>query len=158
MSSQELKSKVINPPPVINPVYSILCMKTQHSNQKTQLSIGRGSLLTIGVVMTLFLSLVIALQDISHIGLTEVKTVQASTEHPWIIQLGSEFHNPNWLYGFKICPSETIEEGVIAISSDTSDLAIDISSPIEQGTCRTFSVSVTADDPESIFVSIIEAF
>lgn len=115
-------------------------------------------MLTIGVATAFFLSLGIALQDTANIGLTEVKTVQASRDHPWIIPLGSEFHDPNWFYGFKICPSETTDEGIIIITSDISDSAIDLSSPIEQGTCKVFSVSIPADDPESIFVSVIEAF
>jgi len=133
-------------------------MKIQYRNQKTEFRKGKDSLLVVGVATVFFLSLGIALQDTSNIGLTEVRTVQANTDNNWTIPLGYEFHDPNWFYGFKVCPNKTIDEGMILVTSDISDSVIDISSPIGQEICKTYSVSIPANDPESIFVSIIEAF
>ena len=116
----------------------------------------RKSILFLAGLSVGLISILIPFQD-SSLGTLNIENAQAiSSNNPWVIPTIQEYHDPNWLYGFKICPDLTIENGIILISSDLSDMSLDINKTIESGTCKSFSVAIPANDPESIFVSIIE--
>ncbi|MCV0401802.1 MAG: hypothetical protein K5777_07490 [Nitrosopumilus sp.] len=88
---------------------------------------------------------------------TSFAMTQVSVERAYLKELYVESNGTNHIYGFKICAGdEPLYNAKVIVTSDSDMVIVNTDKVIQENKCRSFGVSITANDVDSIHAKLVE--